>query len=87
VSTALPVRSPLGGRHKISIHTSPPGPVATPQSRTSIDQELLDMFIRPRMLFCQTEDIVNYALFLAPDQSTWTTWTDLAVDGESRVAS
>jgi NAD(P)-dependent dehydrogenase (short-subunit alcohol dehydrogenase family) len=79
-----------GGPHKIRVNSVSPGPVMTPQLKKECTPEMLEKYMMPRMLLGrlgEPEDIVNYALFLATDESTWITGTDLPVDGGSRVAS
>jgi len=79
-----------GGPHKIRVNSVSPGPVMTPQLKKEATPEMLEKYMMPRMLLGrlgEPEDIVNYAVFLASDESTWVTGTDLPIDGGSRVAA
>ncbi len=72
------------GRHNIRANAICPGPIETP-----LLQELLrDDEARQRRLsriplgrFGRPEDVVNAALYLASDESSWTTGTTFVVDG------
>ncbi len=72
------------GRHKVRANAICPGPIETPLLRELLSDEAA----RNRRLsriplgrFGRAEDIVYAALYLASDESSWTTGTTFVVDG------
>jgi NAD(P)-dependent dehydrogenase (short-subunit alcohol dehydrogenase family) len=72
------------GRHGVRCNAICPGPIETPLLRvlwTSEDARNLRLNRIPLGRFGQAEDIVYMALYLASDESSWTTGAWLTVDG------
>ncbi len=72
------------GRHKIRSNAICPGPIETPLLRTlwtSEDARNLRLNRIPLGRFGEAKDIVYMALYLASDESAWTTGAWLMVDG------
>lgn len=72
------------GRYGIRCNAICPGPIETPMLRTLwISEEARDLRLNriPLGRFGSPEDIVYLALYLASDESTWTTGAWLTVDG------
>jgi NAD(P)-dependent dehydrogenase (short-subunit alcohol dehydrogenase family) len=72
------------GRHGVRCNAICPGPIETPLLRvlwTSEDARKLRLNRIPLGRFGQAEDIVYMALYLASDESSWTTGAWLTVDG------
>jgi NAD(P)-dependent dehydrogenase (short-subunit alcohol dehydrogenase family) len=72
------------GRHSVRCNAICPGPIETPLLRvlwTSEDARNLRLKRIPLGRFGQAEDIVYLALYLASDESSWTTGAWLTVDG------
>jgi NAD(P)-dependent dehydrogenase (short-subunit alcohol dehydrogenase family) len=72
------------GRHGIRCNAICPGPIETPLLRTLwVSEEARDLRLNriPLGRFGTPEDIVYLALYLASDESTWTTGAWLTVDG------
>ncbi len=77
-----------GGKHKIRVNSLSPGPVATPQTAFLLDTDEYrriagDFLVLGRV--GQPNDIANYAVFLASDESAWISGTDLLIDGGHAV--
>ncbi|HVU69562.1 MAG TPA: glucose 1-dehydrogenase [Ktedonobacteraceae bacterium] len=72
------------GPHGIRCNAICPGPIETPLLRTLwVNEEARDLRLQriPLGRFGAPEDIVYLALYLASDESTWTTGAWLTVDG------
>ncbi len=72
------------GPHKIRANAICPGPILTPmlESLFPNEEERLKRLSRiPLARFGRPEDIVYAALYLASDESAWTTGTTFVVDG------
>ncbi len=72
------------GRHGVRCNAICPGPIETPLLRvlwTSEDARNLRLNRIPLGRFGQAEDIAYMALYLASDESSWTTGAWLTVDG------
>jgi NAD(P)-dependent dehydrogenase (short-subunit alcohol dehydrogenase family) len=72
------------GQHGIRCNAICPGPIETPLLRTLwVSEEARDLRLNriPLGRFGAPEDIVYLALYLASDESTWTTGAWLTVDG------
>ena len=72
------------GRHGIRCNAICPGPIETPLLRvlwTSEDARNLRLNRIPLGRFGQIDDIIYMALYLASDESSWTTGAWLVVDG------
>jgi NAD(P)-dependent dehydrogenase (short-subunit alcohol dehydrogenase family) len=72
------------GRHGVRCNAICPGPIETPLLRmlwTSEDARNLRLNRIPLGRFGQAEDIIYLALYLASDESSWTTGAWLVVDG------
>src|SRR5713226_7680910 len=72
------------GRHGIRCNAICPGPIETPLLRvlwTSEDARDLRLNRIPLARFGQINDIIYMALYLASDESSWTTGAWLVVDG------
>lgn len=72
------------GRQGIRCNAICPGPIETPMLRTLwVSEEARDLRLNriPLGRFGAPEDIVYLALYLASDESTWTTGAWLTVDG------
>ena len=72
------------GRHGIRCNAICPGPIETPLLRTLwVSEEARDLRLNriPLGRFGTPEDIVYLALYLASDESIWTTGAWLTVDG------
>lgn len=72
------------GPHGIRCNAICPGPIETPLLRTLwVNEEARDLRLQriPLGRFGTPEDIVYLALYLASDESTWTTGAWLTVDG------
>ncbi|HEY0757054.1 MAG TPA: glucose 1-dehydrogenase [Ktedonobacteraceae bacterium] len=72
------------GRQGIRCNAICPGPIETPLLRTLwVSEEARDLRLQriPLGRFGSPEDIVYLALYLASDESTWTTGAWLTVDG------
>jgi len=72
------------GRYGIRCNAICPGPIETPLLRTLwVSKEARDQRLNriPLRRFGSPEDIVYLALYLASDESTWTTGAWLTVDG------
>ncbi len=72
------------GRRGIRVNAICPGPVLTPllESLFPNEEERLKRLNRiPMGRFGRPEDIVYAALYLASDESSWTTGTTFVVDG------
>jgi NAD(P)-dependent dehydrogenase (short-subunit alcohol dehydrogenase family) len=77
-----------GGKHRIRVNTISPGPIATAATAFLLDTEEYrriagDFLVLGRV--GKPDDIANYGLFLATDESQWITGTDLLVDGGHAV--
>jgi len=72
------------GPHNVRANALCPGPILTPmlESLFPSEEERLKRLNRiPLGRFGRAEDIVNAALYLASDESSWTTGTTFVVDG------
>lgn len=72
------------GRYGIRCNAICPGPIETPLLRTLwVDTQARDLRLKriPLGRFGSPQDIVYLALYLASDESTWTTGAWLTVDG------
>lgn len=72
------------GPHNVRANALCPGPILTPmlESLFPSEEERLKRLKRiPLGRFGRAEDIVNAALYLASDESSWTTGTTFVVDG------
>ncbi len=72
------------GRHRIRCNAICPGPIETPLLRslwTSEDARNLRLDRIPLGRFGEANDIIYMALYLASDESAWTTGAWLTVDG------
>ncbi len=73
-----------GGRHQIRANTISPGIVESYQTLAVIDDPVLGPKLREPILLQRIgkpTDIAAAAVFLASDESSWITGTDIAVDG------
>ncbi len=72
------------GRHNIRCNAICPGPIETPLLRTLwVNEEARDLRLNriPLRRFGEVRDIIYMALYLASDESAWTTGAWLLVDG------
>jgi NAD(P)-dependent dehydrogenase (short-subunit alcohol dehydrogenase family) len=72
------------GKHHIRANAICPGPIETPLLRELLsDEEAWNKRLSriPLGRFGSPEDVVNAALYLASDESSWTTGTTFVVDG------
>lgn len=72
------------GRHGVRANAICPGPILTPmlESLFPSEEERMKRLNRiPLGRFGRAEDIVHAALYLASDESSWTTGTTLVIDG------
>jgi NAD(P)-dependent dehydrogenase (short-subunit alcohol dehydrogenase family) len=72
------------GRQNVRANAICPGPVLTPLMETLFESEEarnLRLNRIPLGRFGRAEDIVNAAVFLASDESSWMTGTSFVVDG------
>lgn len=73
-----------GGPHNIRANTLSPGLIVTPATSPVIaDPKFLERVLTKKMIkrVGQPKDIAMAAIFLASDESSWITGTDLSVDG------
>ena len=71
-----------GAPHKIRVNSISPGTVLTPALGVLTQQQIDEMdAIQPIGRAGQAEDIAPIALYLASDESEWTTGSDFRVDG------
>jgi NAD(P)-dependent dehydrogenase (short-subunit alcohol dehydrogenase family) len=79
-----------GGRHGIRVNSVSPGPISTPQSAQFINDPIWVRVTAPLRILGRhgtPRDIANYVLFLASDESSYVTGTDLLVDGGASIGS
>jgi NAD(P)-dependent dehydrogenase (short-subunit alcohol dehydrogenase family) len=72
------------GRQNVRANAICPGPIETPLLRELLRDEAarnLRLNRIPLGRFGRAEDVVNAALYLASDESSWTTGTTFVVDG------
>ncbi len=72
------------GRHSVRANAICPGPIVTPLLEGLFKDEAAKQLRLNRIplgRFGRPEDIVNAALFLASDESSWMTGTTFVVDG------
>lgn len=77
-----------GGRHQIRVNSISPGPISTAATKFVLETEEYyriagDFLVLGRV--GQPADIAHYAVFLASDESTFITGTDLLIDGGHAV--
>lgn len=72
-----------GGKYGIRANTISPGLIRTPQTEWAISSSAIDGILRQVMIkrIGTTDDVINCALYLASDESSWVTGADFAVDG------
>ena len=72
-----------GGKYGIRANTISPGLIRTPQTEWAIASTAIEGILRQVMIkrIGTTDDVINCALYLASDESSWVTGADFAVDG------
>ncbi len=72
-----------GGTYGIRANTISPGLIRTPQTEWAISSAAIEGILRQVMIkrIGTPDDVINCALYLASDESSWVTGADFAVDG------
>jgi NAD(P)-dependent dehydrogenase (short-subunit alcohol dehydrogenase family) len=72
-----------GGKYGIRANTISPGLIRTPQTEWAINSSAIEDLTRLMMIkrIGTPDDVVNCAIYLASDESSWVTGADFAVDG------
>jgi NAD(P)-dependent dehydrogenase (short-subunit alcohol dehydrogenase family) len=79
-----------GGRHNIRVNTVSPGQAGGRQGKALYAEERFHRATAPLRVLGRhgrPDDVANYVLFLASDESSFVTGTDLLVDGGSSIAT
>ena len=73
-----------GGPHRIRANTISPGLIVTGATRPVLERPELKAAIMEKKMIArlgQPEDIAWGAVYLASDEASWVTGTDLSIDG------